>query len=1087
VLTRRLASDLLARFGQGEPPPALLEQLTFRGPLLPLDGALPVIAGLPLKSAHVVAGPGTRRALTVVVAPHVTLRSVLANLAQRLHRHSAHHRWLVVAASADGRSGGLAAWQTDGGRARVSALIFSPARPLESDAETVLALRAAAEGDDLLVHARWCEILGREALSHRFYRALEHHVLALGEGALGSAPSEARRELALLTTSRLLFLSFLQARGWLNGDADFLTQHLDRVFASGGEAHRRLLEPLFFGTLNTRVAQRARAARALGRVPFLNGGLFARSPLERRYRGVRFRDEDLGTLFDEVLTRYRFSPREQERDWSESAIDPEMLGRAFESLMASRERRDSGSYYTPHALVARATDAALEQLLAGTGAVDDPGAALRDPSSLPPDAQARMRTALSSMRLLDPACGSGAFLVHALERVAALLVATGDPRPMAELRRVVLTHSIFGVDVNPIAAWLCELRLWLSVVMDLEVEDPLDVPPLPNLDRNIRVGDTLAAGRLESGATTRSGASIAVLRARYARASGARKLSLARVLDREERQQAKAELSARLVAACAARRALVHAARGRDLFGQRRGTVGDERAELAELRLRVRTLRQQQRALARGSALPFRFTTHFADLAARGGFDLVIGNPPWVRLHRIAPERREAFRRDFIVFRQAAWQAGAAAAGAGAGFAAQVDLAALFAERSMDLVRPGGIVTLLLPLKLWRSLAGGGVRRLLGSEHELRLLEDWSEAPAAFDAAVYPSLVVVRRRSSEPSQDREDAPRELPATAGGREPPARGSAPDVVQLGVHRRDLAIAWRCTRSQLLFDRSPGAPWLMLPPPARDAFARLMRAGPSLAESGLGRPTLGVKCGCNDAFLVECEDGGVLRADVSAAGRRGRVESALLRPVLRGESARPWTPATTTERIVWTHDASGRPLLQLPPLAQQWLARWRGELSRRSDLRGRQAWWALHRVEGAAMGQARVVWADVSRGPRACILPARSPVVPLNSCYVVSCRDDVDAATLAALLNSPLAAAWLDALAEPARGGFRRYLGWTVARLPLPVDWDRARTLLAPIGLRGVAGETIGSDELLDAVTAAYRVRATLARALVEWTWR
>ena len=111
----------------------------------------------------------------------------------------------------------------------------------------------------------------------------------------------------------------------------------------------------------------------------------------------------------------------------------------------------------------------------------------------------------------------------------------------------------------------------------------------------------------------------------------------------------------------------------------------------------------------------------------------------------------------------------------------------------------------------------------------------------------------------------------------------------------------------------------------------------------------------------------------------------------------------------------------------------------------------------------------------------------MIPLNSCYVVSCRDDVDAATLAALLNSPLASAWLDALAEPARGGFRRYLGWTVARLPLPSDWDRARALLAPLGRRGVAGEIVGSDELLDAAIASYRVRASVARALVEWTWR
>lgn len=1075
MLTRRLASDLLERFRDGAPPAPLLELLTFRAAPLPLDGALPVLAALPIQSAHVIAGPGTRRALAVVVPAHVTLRSVIANLAQRLHRHAAHHRWLVVAASADGRHGALAAWQSDGTRARIGALLFSPARLLESDVETLLALHAAAEGDDLVVHARWCEILGREALSHRFYRALEHHVIALGEGALGSAPGEARRELALLTTSRLLFLSFLQTRGWLDGDADFLVRHLDRTFATGGQAHRRLLEPLFFGTLNTRMAQRAGEARAFGRVPFLNGGLFARSPLERRYRGVRFRDEELGALFDDVLTRYRFSPREQQRDWSESAVDPEMLGRAFESLMASRERRDSGSYYTPHALVARATDAALEQLLGAVVAAEDARTALRDPSVLPPAAQGPVRAALASMRLLDPACGSGAFLVHTMERVAALLAALGDRRPPGELRRAVLTQSIFGVDVNPIAAWLCELRLWLSVVMDLDCDDPLAVPPLPNLDRNIRVGDTLAAGALEPRDAGAGDAAIAALRSRYARASGARKVSLARVLDRAERERSGRDVAARLARAVEARRALVQAARGRDLFGHRRGAVGEERLELAVLRARVRQLRQEQRSLARGGALPFRFATHFADVAAHGGFDLVIGNPPWVRLHRIPPERREAFRRDFAVFRQAAWQPGAAAAGAGTGFAAQVDLAALFAERSMELVAPGGTAALLLPLKLWRSLAGGGVRRLLGEEHDLRLVEDWSEAPAAFDAAVYPSLVVVRRRQRARRAECHSAP------------PADDRSRDIVQLAVHRRDLAIAWSCARARLPFDATPGAPWLLLPPPARDAFARLMRAGPSLAESGLGRPTLGVKCGCNDAFLVECRDEGALHPEVSAAGRRGSIERGLLRPVMRGESARPWTAAATAERIIWTHDAAGRPLQQLPPLAHRWLARSRTALAGRSDLRGRQAWWALHRIDGASSGQARVVWADVSRGPRACVLPARSPVVPLNSCYVVTCRDDVDAAALAALLNSPLAAAWLDALAEPARGGFRRYLAWTVAHLPIPADWDRARALLAPIGQRGVAGESIGSDELLEAVVAAYRVRASLARALVEWTWR
>ncbi|MEO7963537.1 MAG: hypothetical protein ABIT38_06455, partial [Gemmatimonadaceae bacterium] len=125
--------------------------------------------------------------------------------------------------------------------------------------------------------------------------------------------------------------------------------------------------------------------------------------------------------------------------------------------------------------------------------------------------------------------------------------------------------------------------------------------------------------------------------------------------------------------------------------------------------------------------------------------------------------------------------------------------------------------------------------------------------------------------------------------------------------------------------------------------------------------------------------------------------------------------------------------------------------------------------------------------SRGPRACILVAGSPWVPLNSCYSIACRDNEDAAALATLFNSPLAGAWLDAVAEPARGGFRRYLGWTVARLPIPNDWARARTILAPLARRGVAGEVVSEGELLDAAIAAYRVRASAVRPLVEWTWR
>jgi hypothetical protein len=88
------------------------------------------------------------------------------------------------------------------------------------------------------------------------------------------------------------------------------------------------------------------------------------------------------------------------------------------------------------------------------------------------------------------------------------------------------------------------------------------------------------------------------------------------------------------------------------------------------------------------------------------------------------------------------------------------------------------------------------------------------------------------------------------------------------------------------------------------------------------------------------------------------------------------------------------------------------------------------------------------------------------------------------LAALLNSPIADAWVGAVAEPARGGYRRHFAWTMARLPVPDDWARARDVLAPLGERGVRGDPAGASELVGAVLDAFRLRSRTMAPLVEW---
>jgi hypothetical protein len=374
-----------------------------------------------------------------------------------------------------------------------------------------------------------------------------------------------------------------------------------------------------------------------------------------------------------------------------------------------------------------------------------------------------------------------------------------------------------------------------------------------------------------------------------------------------------------------------------------------------------------------------------------------------------------------------------------------VDVAALFVERCVSLARAEGTVGLILPSKLWRSLAGGGVRALLQDRTSLLEIDDLTDAKSSFDAAVYPSLIVTRRRSCQQKQ---------PISQ--------------IAIRVHQKIGVTAWCADRDALPFDETPGSPWIFLPRDARSAFDRFAHAGIPLTESVIGRPTLGVKSGCNEAFIVDAEI----------------VEPEFTRPLIRGENMCAWRVPPSDESIIWTHDESGRPVRALPPRAYARLSRFRRELESRSDSRGQQRWWSLFRTEAADCSRPRVVWSDVSRSPKAAFLPKGDRSVPINSCYVARCRSIQDGLALTTLLNSPIVAAWLNCLAEPARGGYHRYLGWTMSILPLPGDWAHAVELLAPVASRAIDGCLPTTDDLQSSVLNAYRLSEEDVEPLMAW---
>jgi len=840
-----------------------------------------------------------------------------------------------------------------------------------------LALAGDATGHAFALRAE--EALTVEEAGRRFFIAFRESLESLADVAAPAAPAVDRRTIALLQLIRVLFLYFVQARGWLDGRPAFLRERLDDALTHRRRIHRDLFRPLFFGTLNRPMEARGRS-RGFGRIPYLNGGLFEPHPLERRWR-PDIPNRQWQMAFDDVFERFHFTLDPARRP---GMIAPDMLGQVFEQLMAPEERRQTGSFYTPAALVARTIDLALEAFL-----VRRLGIGQTDAAGMLASREERAISLLRDVTLLDPAAGSGAFLLGAMERLADLRQVEAPP---AVLRRQILERNLFGVDLNPMAVTLAELRLWLAVIASEDSATPEEVRPLPNLDGVVRQGDSLlepsrVLGRLGINPGT-EGVELRRLRASFSRANGAEKAVQFRLLRRAEFSMLHGCLlraGARLeddTSGC------LSEARAPTLFGGRRGLEPSLRRRLRTLRGLRREVRSLLRKLEREGEVPwFSFEAHFGDVLAEGGFDCLLGNPPWVRAEQLSRRTRSLLRDRFRW-----WRSG------GTGFSHQPDLALAFVERGMELLRPGGVLAFLLPVKVATAGYARLMRRALAEQHQLHIIADLEDLPEArFRAATYPALLIASRGM----------------------PPAGHQ----VRLSIPGHGAAF-W--PQNAL----AGGAPWRIGQPALLSAIVEVKSDHPTVGERFT--PQLGVKTGANEIFLDPPPE----------------LEAVVTRRALRGRDLR----AFRTEggiRLFYPHDSDGTPLRRLPPAAARHSARYEPMLRARADYDD-GPYWRLFRVQGA-MGKFRVVWPDLARTLLAMALTGADEelLVPLNSCYVITTRDPSTALTLAAWLNCTWIRETARAAADRAASGFARFNARVVRDLPLPPG------VLSMPALRRIAG--------------------------------
>ena len=308
------------------------------------------------------------------------------------------------------------------------------------------------------------------------------------------------RDFSKKLMGRLVFLKFIEKKGWLgatdytarDGDPDFLMN----LFKSHRENfYAEALVPLFFETLNT--PREGDLFMETGtKVPYLNGGLFEPAyDVDAVNRKLHFK----GGLFEELLdffNQYNFTIDENDDSDAEVGVDPEMLGRIFEQLIEDNEKDMQGTIYTPFEVVRFMCRHSILLHLSrklGVEPDSDVGEAIKrlivdgDAASLSDDRKSTLIDALKTIKILDPAIGSGAFPMGMLRELLHARLVLEKTDDVERLKREIIRESIYGVDIDPGAVDIARLRFFLSLVVDAKIPEPL-----PNLDFKIMQGDSLS-------------------------------------------------------------------------------------------------------------------------------------------------------------------------------------------------------------------------------------------------------------------------------------------------------------------------------------------------------------------------------------------------------------------------------------------------------------------------------------------------------------------------------------------------------------------------------------------------------------------
>jgi hypothetical protein len=576
-------------------------------------------------------------------------------------------------------------------------LYLDPSSPYHTDLEVLEMLRISLnEQFPEIIWQKHKEAFNVERVTEEFFEAYKHALTFIRDEVLipqRKADYSKCHSFAQQLLSRIMFLYYLQKKGWLKWK-DYVPDK--RYIKNLWEKYKKYrenkdtfyslwLSSLFFSAFNKDKKHEYLKSQlpdeikeSFNLMPFLNGGLFTKNELDEI--DFKIPDAVFELLFETdtqdknkgFLERFNFTVREDTPLDVEVAVDPEMLGKVYESLIAEEERQKVGIFYTPRVEIDLMCRLSLVEYLFEETKIpkDDLISLVFEPQEIENydnlENLRKIKSALDSVKIVDPCVGSASFLVgmmNVLVEIHSNLIRKIEKREenLFALKQKIILENLYGVDVKDWAVMVGELRLWLSLIIETD-EKYMDIytkPLLPNLSFKMRQGDSLIEEIAGQKIMLRKEFAILspTLKAKVQELADRKALffSGGRSADLREKEEIEKlendifkEIVEQKISEYKKEKEKINAqikhlsSQQLGMFGTKAKEFKDEQrkleSELQQIENEISKLEKVKRELQRKTSKDyFLWEIDFAEVFyEKGGFDIVIGNPPYVRQELIA-------------------------------------------------------------------------------------------------------------------------------------------------------------------------------------------------------------------------------------------------------------------------------------------------------------------------------------------------------------------------------------------------------------------------------------------------------------------